>query len=346
MVTLHQLINYTVNEVDLEKTFLLLGGIKNAVYYFKINSMQIIGMGGTGEINCPGIFDILHMEYETLPPEKFINLIDNKQLDYTNYFYIIPVLSELLNRNVADVQNIGMLGQSFFIVDYISQGKIYFKFDYEMTFMDIEILRKLTVNEKWVVESEFGIYAIDKRALKNNQFITNMCKKNKTQLTKETVDDFFIDSKILGDKGTIRIDGPKVYDLILEHFKNIKAFLNSIEDENKYKGFLKYIYIQVLHIRKFILSGTDAYYRNEFNCILHTLWGQNPLFQKNFQKWDTLELLWRNFGRQLSKNVTYKNILDNQIEILDIIIDFIGEIKRFEIDTLKECKILLEKIDY
>ena len=47
MVTLYEIMNYACGgTISMEKAFLMLGGIRNGIYYFKLDNIQVIGTGG------------------------------------------------------------------------------------------------------------------------------------------------------------------------------------------------------------------------------------------------------------------------------------------------------------
>ena len=101
MVTLYEIMNYACSgTISMEKAFLMLGGIRNGIYYFKLDNIQVIGTGGAEEINCPGIFELLHIEYSVLEPQQFLQQLDEKVLDENRYFYVVPVLPEILNKGI------------------------------------------------------------------------------------------------------------------------------------------------------------------------------------------------------------------------------------------------------
>lgn len=343
MVTLYYLMNYVCDgNVSMEKSFLMLGGIRNGIYYFNLGNYKVIGTGGAEEINCPGIFDVLHIDYECLEPQQFVNRIDSENLEMDKYFYVVPVLPELLNKSVNDLTKIGSFGQSFFMLDKIEDGKIYFRFDVQETYLDMDILRLLNTKENWVIESEFNIYKISKEKLKENTFINRMNKISMEKLLMHSLQRFTKHSKISGDYGTVRIDGVNVYQDVCDHFTNMKIYLEKLSSDKEIKCFVNYIYIQCTHFRKFILSGTDAYYRNEFRYILEELYGERVEFAQNLKEWEELEILWRNFGRKLSKYKTYKSIMNNTKQYLDTVIDFWRSIGDKELSVVKECKELVK----
>lgn len=344
MVTLYEIMNYACSgTISMEKAFLMLGGIRNGIYYFKLDNIQVIGTGGAEEINCPGIFELLHIEYSVLEPQQFLQQLDEKVLDENRYFYVVPVLPEILNKGIQELGKIGTFGQSFFIIEEIRDGKIYLKFDQVETYLDIEVLRTLTIDEKWVIESSYGIYRIDKMKLKTNEFLHKLGEISTKKLLLYCVKRFTKSSKMEGDFGTVRIDGPEVYALVCKHFADMRDFLEKQVEEKKRKAFTNYVYIQCLHYRKFLLSGTDAYYRNEFHYILNETFGQVPKFSEHLKKWDELEAQWRNHGRMLSKCCTYRGIMENSELCLNNIVEFWEKIGQTELEVIEECKKLLRE---
>lgn len=298
-----------------------------------------MGTGGTAEINCPGVFDIMGIDYNRMEAKQFIDQLKEDLIDLEKYFYVIPVMPEMLEKSIEELNDVVVFGQSFFVVDHIENNRIIFYFPANTTWIDIDVLKKVSKDSKWVVEAEFEIYQINKAALRENRVIRKSWKKGTEKLLEENLREFGEYSIMTGTMGTVRIDGSEAYDRILHHFQNMRNYYKLLEDSKK-ELFCKYIYLQLLEFKKFMLSGTDAYYRNEFNLILHDLYNDISEFKDVFTRWDELELKWREFGRELNRICTYKKIITKPVECLDEIVSFWENIGSYELglvsDTL-EC---------
>ena len=92
-----------------------------------------------------------------------------------------------------------------------------------------------------------------------------------------------------------------------------------------------------------MLSGTDGYYRSEFNDILHKLYGNNNAYTDILSKWDGLENTWRIVGRELSRNCTYNYSRTHPKECIDSIIDIWKEVRETEPALISETIGTIEK---
>lgn len=342
MVSLHGLMDYACDgKLSMEDTFLMLGGIRNSIYYFHVRGMEMIGTGGTEEINCPGIFDVFDISYETITAKQFENEMNEGDVSKSPYFYIIPVMGEMINKPVEELEDIGTFGQSFFLVNSYENGRAHFYYPIKDAWVDVNVLKEVEKDKSWVVEAEFCIYKIDKKALKENKVIHSLASKSREEHVLEVLKKFNTESVLKGDAGTIRIDGPEAYDRVIDYFEEMKSFLNN-SDDKKRKGFLNYIYLQMIQFRKFMLSGTDGYYRSEFNVILHQLYGDNEKYREILSKWDELETSWRNIGRVLSKTCTYNYSKNHPVECINSIEDFWKDMRAVEPKLVEETISVIE----
>lgn len=345
MVSLYKIMNEACGgKLDIRDAFLMMGGMRNSIYYFEMNECKYIGTGGTAEINCPGVFDFMGIDYERIEINSFIKQFDERKIDLENYYYIIPVMPEMLDRNVEELNEVVTFGQSFFVMDHIEDNKIVFYYPSKRTWLDIEVVKQVSRNAKWVVEAEFEVYRIDKTALKNNQTIQAEWKKGIKKLLLENLREFGDYTVMKGDMGTIRIDGSQAYDHVLHHFQNMQSYFVKLDDKRK-NQFCKYIYMQLLEFKKFILSGTDAYYRNEMNLILHDLYSEESNFQTLFDRWDELEQKWREHGRVLNRICTYKAVSTRTVECLNEIIDFWKKIGCYELKLVADTVDCISEIE-
>lgn len=336
MVSLHRLMSEACDgELDMREAFLMMGGIRNSIYYFEMNKNKYIGTGGTAEINCPGVFDNMKIDYDSVDVNRFIEQIRESEIELNKYFYIIPVLPEMLERNIEEMNKLATFGQSFFVVDHIEDNRIYFYYPAKSTWIDIEVLKEAAKDDQWVVEAEFEIYRIDKMKLKNNQYIKAMKKRGIENLLVDNLKEFGDYAMLQGDMGTVRIDGSQAYDMVLHHFKNMRNYFQKLEEEKK-RPFCNYIFMQLLEFKKFILSGTDAYYRNETNLILHDLYREQSDFEPLFERWDDLEHKWIEHRRVLNKICNYKLITTKTVECLDEIVTFWEKIGSYELKLVSD----------
>lgn len=336
MVSLNALMNIScAGKLTMEDTFLMLGGIQNSVYYFHMRGLDMIGTGGTAEINCPGIFDELDIRYDTISVAQFEQETKGGRQAGAGYLYVIPVLAEMLNKDAGELKKIGTFGQSFFVVRSVERDKVALYYPDRDTWIDMKLLRKAEQDKDWVVEADFGIYRIARTELENNGCIQKKAEKTKEQFVTEILKHFNQSSLMRGEEGTIRIDGPEAYTRVIEHFENMKRYLISRKDKKGYTAFCNYIYLQLLQFRKFLLSGTDAYYRGEFNVILHKLYGKENKFIDILNGWDELEQAWRNFGRLLSRICTYEYSRAYPEECIDRIVSFWKQISITEPEMIK-----------
>lgn len=344
IVSLHKLIDYSCGGgISVEDSFLMLGGIRNSIYYFHSHGVDMIGTSGTEEINCPGIFEELDIAYEPITVSRFEQETEEVDAESAPHFYLVSVMAEMLNKPFEEFKGIGTFGQSFFVVERVENKIIHFYYPFNSTWIDIDILREVEKNKEWLVETDVCIYKISKELLLENKVIHSLAKKSTEKYVLEVLKRFGIPSEIKGDEGTVRIDGPEVYDRVIDYFEKMKEYLEKCKDEKRRKSFCNYIYLQVIQFRKFMLSGTDGYYRSEFNDILHKLYRNNNAYTDILSKWDGLENTWRIVGRELSRNCTYNYSRTHPKECIDSIIDIWKEVRETEPALISETIGTIEK---
>ena len=149
MVSLHGLMDYACDgKLSMEDTFLMLGGIRNSIYYFHVRGMEMIGTGGTEEINCPGIFDVFDISYETITAKQFENEMNEGDVSKSPYFYIIPVMGEMINKPVEELEDIGTFGQSFFLVNSYENGRAHFYYPIKDAWVDVNVLKEVEKDKR------------------------------------------------------------------------------------------------------------------------------------------------------------------------------------------------------
>ena len=344
MVSLHRLMDYACDgKLTIQDIFLMLGGIRNSIYYFHVRGMEMIGTGGTEEINCPGVFDTYNISYEAISANQFEKEMKDCDIAKSPFFYIIPVMGEMLNKSVEEFEDIGTFGQSFFLVDSYENGRAHFYYPIQDTWVDINVIKEAEKDKGWVVESDFCIFKIDKKALKENEFIHSLASKSRKDFVLDILRKFNEKSVQKGDLGTVRIDGIEAYDRVIDYFEGMKKYLRGCNGKAK-KCFLNYIYLQMFQFRKFILSGTDGYYRSEFNTILHELFSDDEKYREILNKWDVLETAWRNIGRVLSKTCNYNYSRMHPVECIDSIEEFWKEMRCIEPKLVEETINIIESV--
>lgn len=335
--SIQQILKVLDQDITMQKTFLLLGGIRNGMYYFNYNNIKLIGLSGCAEINCPGIFEILNIDFKTIPADQFIEHYRYGENRSENV-YVIPVMRELLNTKEVDMDKTMLIGHSYFTVKDVDDEKIIFHTidDSAMYYIDLDVFRQVNNKKHWIMESDFNVYEINKKKLLQNESLREMMKKSEEELLYENVQEFLMDREETGEEGTVRKDGRQVYDLVAEHLSNMKRKLEELEGTDRYENFIKYVYFQLANFRKFIAAGSDGYYRTEFCDVLeHT---DKKEIDKNREKWMDIVAKWRVLGRKLAQLTNIKYLRDNASSGLEGLISEWNQIKIDEINAMTELK--------
>lgn len=338
LVSIHRLLREIDSEIPITKTFLLQGGLKIALYRFKFGKNELVGLCGSGETNTPFIFEEFQIDYNTIDAREFLEEFNES---HTKFLYIIPVLSDFLSKEIFDMKNIGVVGQSYLVVESMDSQKIYFDFQGEQSFLKKDILLNLSSNNKWLVGSDFEIYKIDRLKLKTNEFLKSFISTSEVDLLKRDISQFGEYQMDSTDDGLVRIEGFQVYDLIIEYFQKMKDALNVYEGTDKYNLFKKFICIQMIHMQKLVCGGTDTFFRGEFLEILRKLKVGGDKHSTIIEKWGSISADWRNLARKLQNTITYERVFSNPEESISHILNIVPEIRDKEIGAVKELQSLL-----
>lgn len=321
--------------ISIEKTFLLLGGMRNAVYCFKGRGVKILGLSGCGEINSPGVFDLLGISYDKINTSCFLEEYYRENNQYEN-IYIIPALREMLNTESTDLANIVLVGHSYFLVDSIRENKIYFKTigDNNDYYMHLNVFKQITNDKQWIMEADFEVYKINIECLKNNETLRQLMCESEEKLLHNNIRTFLKNSQLVGDEGTTRYEGEQSYTYVINHLNAMKKKLIAINGTNEYPKFLKYVYIQMANFRKYIASGSDGYYRTEFCEILSSIL---QLFEHR-DYWENVVWSWRNLGRTLAQVTSMKYLENNAIQGIEELVKQWVAIKQLEIEGIRNLE--------
>lgn len=341
LTSLYEIMKYNQPDLTLKKAFLALGGMRNALYLFKCHGVEIYSLCGCNEVNVPGIFEILNIDFTVIKHDEFFEAYEREQVD-NKYLYVIPVVRDMLNVEDVDLNNYSLIGQSFFVVDVIEEDKIYFKTDIgeERYYLAKNVYDKVSEKANWVIESDYEVYRIDKEKVKENISLSKLLVTSESELLIQNIKAFTKNDIMYGDQGTVRYEGEQVYDMIINHLSKMKEYLIAEKDSEKYHKFIKYVYLQLINFRKMLVAGTDGYYRTEFCDVLKGY----PKLASEIEKWDQIIYLWRNLGRKM-KQVGSLQYLDKKAEEgLDILIKDFTFIKQEELRCISGLKQLIEGI--
>lgn len=332
---IHDIFKILDESISIEKTFLLLGGMKNAVYYFNGRGIKILGLSGCGEINSPGVFDLFEISYDKIISSCFLEEYYTSNNRFEN-IYVIPALREMLNTESIDLKNLVLVGHSFFIVDSIKENKIYFKTIGDNTdyYMHLDVFGQITNTKEWIMEADFEVYKININKLKDNEFLRLQMRESEEKLLQNNIKTYLVNTQMVGDEGTIRFEGEQSYTYVINHLNAMKKKLLAIKGTSEYDKFIKYVYIQMANFRKYIASGSDGYYRTEFCDILSKILPSTL----HREYWENVVGAWRNLGRTLVQVTSMKYLENNAVQGLEELVRQWDKIKQLEIEGIKKLE--------
>lgn len=334
-----ELLSFVDPSFDSRKNFLFLGGMRSAAYLFNYDKVKLYGLCGCGEINTPGIFEILEIDYKVIMAKDLFKVYD-KAYPASDNFFVIPAVREMLNTDVVNMDNYSLVGHSYFTINSIDDEKIYLNTydENEKYYLDRKVYNRINNSRNWIMEADFEIYVIDKNKLRKNTKLVMALQTSEKELLQKNINTFLVNTKNIGKAGTIRYEGIQVYEIISNHILAAYKYLKKVKGSDKYAKFLTYIYLQLINFRKMIAAGSDAYYRSEFLEILSTY----PEAADELNEWKALIALWRKFGRVLSR-VASKQYLANYAEegLLELV-QVWSRISDKEIKLIMRLKALFE----
>ncbi|RDY31936.1 hypothetical protein [Lachnotalea glycerini] len=332
---LQEMLGFVDSNISAKKNFLVLGGMRNAMYLFEYHGVKLYGLCGCNEINIPGIFKILDIEFTKIPPEEFWNTYE-EEFGKGKNFYLLPVVRDILNVDDADLDNYNLIGHSYFLVNRIENDKIYFKpiNSEEEFYLTRKVFNKINNSREWIIESDFEGYCIKKHALKCSETVKSLLQMTERDLLINNINAFLKNKKVVGERGCIRYDGEQVYGLVETHMKEMLAYLEKIKGTVKYDQFMRYVYLQLINFRKMIAAGSDGYYRSEFCDILLDY----PQLKEEVEQWENIVCMWRKYGRKLAQVASLKYLSQNAEEGIKQLIYMWNQIKDAEISSMNQLK--------
>lgn len=305
---MHRIFQEANPDISIQNSFLLLGGIKISVYVVAHNNTQVIIPTGISDINCPDILEKYQIQFDQITSDEMLeDLVRESSLE--DNLYIVPLISELINIDEYPRSNKSLKGQSFLRVSHVdlSNNRVYIGSEDSKDYLNTNILRMLNKNTEWAIEQGFVVYRINRKQLKENEYLSQVTKKSTTELLMDSLSEYTDEKIIEYPQGTKRIDGVVATSYFMKHLYNMRKYFSSLDTMGK-KKFSKYVKLQLQYLRKFIVAGTDGFYRNEFSDVVsyiaHNV-NNNELY-KNANKWQSLALCWRKIGRYLLKFITYE----------------------------------------
>ena len=269
---------------------------------FNYQGIEILGLCGCYEINVPGIFELFDIKYETIPANEFWEVFKQESVHEDSHF-ILPFVRDVVNTEDVDLTKNNLIGASYLLVDRIEGDRMYLNTreydvgDEEGYYITKSVYDKLNNNKKWIYEADFEGYRVYKKDLKDSYFVRERLNKTEKELLIDNIVNFQMDNTMIGDEGTIRYEGNRVYEDISGYLENMLELLVRQKGTDYYNKLLQYVYLQLINFRKMIAAGSDGYYRTEFREILS---GYDE-FKDDLDRWDKIIGLWRSFGRVLAQ---------------------------------------------
>ncbi|MHB1391654.1 MAG: hypothetical protein ACYCYE_00980 [Clostridia bacterium] len=341
ITTLHEIFKHAEVDVSLPEIFLILGGLKVALYFIQHKSVKFFVPAGFSDISCPYIFEKFHISYEAMGISDFLSLYKKDTSIMEKYIFVLPFSSEILN--IREMSNIDftLFGQSYMPIKSVDfeQEKVMLKSvenDEGEYWIDLDNFGKLEMTSSWLLEDNLKVYTINKERLKFNSRIKEYSNENRIIQLRKVAEDFLTDNYVEFEDGVIRMEGRQVYDYIHRQFLRIRTEFMSTSDSKKLNLITKYLRFQFRYFRQFILAGTDAYYRNEFAEVISYVFKDyvSTEVEKNINEWDEIAKLWRQVGRDLLRAYSYNTDIPMTCSIIDVLLSTSNSIRLKEINAI------------
>lgn len=363
IITLFEIFKLIDKKIDLQKIFLVLGGLKTYLFILRKNSNTFFFPYGFTDISCESVFNKFDIEHKVVELSSFINNYDYYKKEKKRNIYILPFSADILKATDINKIDLTTFGQSYLPIKSINldERKIFLEDgkSEDNDWIDLDICLKIKNNSLNLLD-DIGVYVIDKSKIKNNDVVNKYFKQSYIFLLKEVVNSYFINEVCEIEENFLRIGGVDAYDAIIRQFRNLRTIyceyeskLNnkvSIEETNKViqklKVFRKYLIMEIRYFRQFILSGTDAYYRNEFLDVLKFIdFPKDIGMEHNIHKWKIVCIEWRKFGRSLNR-LLFKRVDETSYfyHCIDSLISTLERIKELEITAMKELQRMINNI--
>lgn len=331
-------------DVNKQKAFLALGGIKNGFYIVYEKGIPFFIPNGYSKIHYPSILDEYKIEYKVIDIEDFIDMYKKNHLIKAENLFIVAVNGNINKKTDIEKINWALVGESIKVIldiDIEKNTLIVSSGFYDKECIDIDFLRELKNAKNLMSNIRFDVYSINKSKIKSCNAVKEKLNRDNVSLLKECADNFLVNKKyIYKDQNIIRIDGPMVYKYAKNQFINLKNEYVKCKDSKRKRNMITYINYLIIEFKNYVEVSSDANFRNEFVDVIKYVAEENDVssLRSNIEKWHNIAYEWIKLTLNLTKLIK-KVDGDELITIkLDTIINFYNKIERLEMEAMIELK--------
>lgn len=332
-------------KIDIQKIFLLIGGIRSGIYISNVNSMPIFTPNGLAKINYPYILDKFGISYKAISLESFLNKYRDKK--YKENMFIVLFNSSMLRERKYENISGDLIGQSQLLVrdvDYKNKKIILDVENSDEHWIDFDVYKQVEKKSLWLVGDALYIYEIDKSLLRSNKKIQQLANIDNKKILKQNLENFQKDEKEVyyENNKTLRIDGYMSYEIIINNLIKLKE--KYIVSKNK-ENMRRYLRVFISNLKRFITMGSEANYRNEFVDVLNYVFKEYMTsdVEESIKIWKDISMRWIKITI-IETKLEKKQLSDKVIiECLDNFISFYKEILELEREGVDRLLSILNK---
>lgn len=317
--------------ISLQKQFLLLGGIRAAVYVTRKDNIPIFVPTGFAKIHYPSILQRFNIEYEKERINEFLDKTEKKKLYEGDFFYIAPFNDSMLRTRDYKSVNHELIGDSQLLIHELEcdTNKIIFAYgkDVQNYWIDMNVYREVEKNIKLFVSNEFCVYKISKEKLRKNKTLRRKIELPLVELLNRNAEAFFVEEKREYYENTFRLDGLGSYRYLMQNYQNLKKVYLSSTDSVRKMQILTYITMCLKEFKRFVTVGSEANYRNEFVDVLQVCDRKGEVDLKtSIEEWKNITLRWNRIIMELTKVLAKEKTEESVLTGISVLIEFLSTI--------------------
>ncbi len=329
--------------ITLQKQFLMLGGIRAALYVTKKCNIPVFVPTGFAKMHYPEILQKFNVEYEKERIGQFLDKTEETKLYKSDFFYIAPFNDSMLRTREYNSVNYNLIGDSQLLIHELERdtNRIIFAYgkDVQNYWIDMNVYRKVEKDIKLLVSNEFCVYKISKEKLRKNETLRREIEIPLTEQLKKNTEAFFVEETRKYYENTFRLDGLGSYRYLIQNYQNLKwSYLSSTDDIRKTQ-MLTYIAMCLKEFRRFATVGSEANYRNEFVNILQVCEGGMKVDLKaSIEEWKSITLRWSRITMELTKVLAKERTEESILFGISVLIEFLNTICDAEEKGMKNLR--------
>ena len=322
-----EMLSYVDPAISKQKVFLILGGIANNLYVSQ-SKYPLLGLSGFARIHYPDILRALGIEHTKLDLKQFLELYRRDAVLSDTNFFIVPFNNTMLKEQTFENVNLNVLGDSQGLVKNFEFKEKKINLAINDYWIDLDVFSFVEEKSKDILANPICIYMINKSKLVESSKLSELITKSYSNLLRENLVNYSAEGYETIQKKSIRIYGSSSFHYQIKFFSRLKKRYLTCGNRLEKEKIAGYINIVISEYRKFLITGSDANYRNEFLDVMKLLFyrKENNQFQECIDYWQTIVLDWTKLVMELTKTSAYKNITEKSLANLDYMIDFIEEI--------------------